>query len=331
MKIFFKMSFACVIVVGLIGFVATLNAGPETREKLRADTNAAVEKTKEVAKDVAAASNGDIWVGRTCCSDSRLNRLRGTSWTTYTQQLNGSVYLNDVTAIGEDGSGNIWIGDNGGAVRFDGTTWRRYTTADGLIDNQVRQIVRDSRGRLWFLAGFGNTGGLSVFDGATWHSFDHTDGLPQVMDLGPIFADSSGRIWASVSGPLFAERNVGMFDGSEWHYFGSPETGGALYGRPSAFAENSAGAVWMPINGGAIASTAIYQDGTWSRGPGVGATYSSLLFDAHDNLWYGSPDLSVRWGGIDHRFIDGAQLGTLAKIIREILENPASLEAAATA
>jgi pyruvate dehydrogenase E2 component (dihydrolipoamide acetyltransferase) len=34
---------------------------------------------------------------------------------------------------------------------------------------------------------------------------------------------------------------------------------------------------------------------------------------------------------IDHRFIDGAQLGTLAKIIREILENPASLEAAATA
>lgn len=56
MKILFKMSFACVIVVGLIGFVATLNAGPETREKLRADTNAAVEKTKEVAKDVAAES-----------------------------------------------------------------------------------------------------------------------------------------------------------------------------------------------------------------------------------------------------------------------------------
>lgn len=255
-----------------------------------------------------AANNGDLWVGRTCCSDSRINRLRGTSWTTYTQQLNGGVYLNDVATIGEDGSGNIWIGDNAGAVRFDGSSWRRYTTADGLVDNQVRQIVRDSLGRLWFLAGFGNTGGLSVFDGTTWRTFDHTDGLPQVMDLGPIFADSSGRIWASVSGPSFADKNVGMFDGSRWRYFGSAETGGALYSRVSAFAENRAGAVWMFMNNGGLANPAIYQDGTWSRGPSVGSTYGSLLFDAYDNLWFGSSDLSVRWGGKDYPFVDGKWL-----------------------
>ena len=42
-----------------------------------------------------------------------------------------------------------------------------YTTADGLANNLINRIVRDSRGYLWFCTGEG----LSRFDGYSFVSF----------------------------------------------------------------------------------------------------------------------------------------------------------------
>lgn len=41
---------------------------------------------------------------------------------------------------------------------------KTYTTADGLVSNQICRIVRDSRGYLWFCT----EDGLSRFDGYTF-------------------------------------------------------------------------------------------------------------------------------------------------------------------
>ena len=37
-----------------------------------------------------------------------------------------------------------------GVSKFDGTTWTTYTTADGLVDNNVTAIAIDAQGNKWF-------------------------------------------------------------------------------------------------------------------------------------------------------------------------------------
>ena len=58
---------------------------------------------------------------------------------------------------------------------------KTYTTADGLAHNQVKRIVRDSRGFLWFCT----ADGLSRFDGYAFTTFGVEQGLPHpvVNDL----------------------------------------------------------------------------------------------------------------------------------------------------
>jgi ligand-binding sensor domain-containing protein len=51
---------------------------------------------------------------------------------------------------------------------------KTYTTADGLAQNSVNRIVRDSRGFLWFCT----DEGLSRFDGYTFTNYTTADGLP---------------------------------------------------------------------------------------------------------------------------------------------------------
>jgi signal transduction histidine kinase/ligand-binding sensor domain-containing protein len=58
---------------------------------------------------------------------------------------------------------------------------RTYTTADGLVDNRISRIVRDSRGFMWFCT----EAGLSRFDGYAFTNYTVEQGLPdnEVNDL----------------------------------------------------------------------------------------------------------------------------------------------------
>ncbi|HSK70812.1 MAG TPA: two-component regulator propeller domain-containing protein [Pyrinomonadaceae bacterium] len=52
--------------------------------------------------------------------------------------------------------------------------FRAFTTADGLADDRVNRIIRDSRGFLWFCT----SEGLSRFDGYEFKNYTQADGLP---------------------------------------------------------------------------------------------------------------------------------------------------------
>ena len=49
----------------------------------------------------------------------------------------------------EDINGNLWIGTEAGLSRFDGKSFTNYTTADGLLDDAVDDIVMDNEGVIW--------------------------------------------------------------------------------------------------------------------------------------------------------------------------------------
>ncbi len=63
-----------------------------------------------------------------------------------------------------------------------------YTPIDGLVNNRVRSMFQDSKGRLYFLT----AGGLSQYDGARFTNYTPADGLAQevVNDMLEITPDS---------------------------------------------------------------------------------------------------------------------------------------------
>ncbi|MBI3950923.1 MAG: hypothetical protein HY314_10775 [Acidobacteria bacterium] len=72
-----------------------------------------------------------------------------------------------------------------------------YTTADGLAQNAVNRIVRDSRGFLWFCT----EDGLSRYDGYTFTNYGIEQGLPnrRVTDL---LETRQGQYWVATGGGL---------------------------------------------------------------------------------------------------------------------------------
>ena len=82
-----------------------------------------------------------------------------------------------------------------------------YTTEDGLAHANVRRIVRDPRGFLWFCT----IDGLSRFDGAEFVTYRTGDGLPDpwVTDL---LTTRDGTYWVATNG------GVARFDALTRHF-----------------------------------------------------------------------------------------------------------------
>lgn len=49
----------------------------------------------------------------------------------------------------QDRNGYLWIGTENGLLRFNGTSFKRFTTRDGLPDNEIFTIIEDDKGRMW--------------------------------------------------------------------------------------------------------------------------------------------------------------------------------------
>jgi ligand-binding sensor domain-containing protein len=117
--------------------------------------------------------NGDIWVGR---RTKGITRFDGKTFTNLVQH--GILDSCGADAFTVDKAGNIWIAAEfgkmtereikGGLWRFDGKSFKNFTTKDGLPDNAVFCLVEDRAGNLWI--GTRNMG-LCRYDGKTFTSF----------------------------------------------------------------------------------------------------------------------------------------------------------------
>src|SRR3989475_13154566 len=72
-----------------------------------------------------------------------------------------------------------------------------YTVADGLPNNVINKIVRDSRGFLWFCTGEG----LSRFDGYAFTNYGVEHGLPHTT-VNDFLEARNGELWVATNGGL---------------------------------------------------------------------------------------------------------------------------------
>jgi len=138
-----------------------------------AESNTSVSSNRTGA--IAAASNGDLWIGHTGEGISHYEAAKDT-WHYYrtdTSLLGGNdIHSIIVRPAGVDSPESIWIASlDGGVTMVAGNTWKVYRTQDGLPSNRVNQVAVDRYNRVWAAT----AGGVAYFDGGQWVPYDSFD------------------------------------------------------------------------------------------------------------------------------------------------------------
>ena len=87
---------------------------------------------------------------------------------------NDEVSIAEVRAVLLTDAQVLWLATKQGAVRYDGTTLETYGIEDGFLVNDLRDVLEDDRGHIWF-ATWG--GGAVRYDGETFTPVTTKDGL----------------------------------------------------------------------------------------------------------------------------------------------------------
>ena len=116
-----------------------------------------------------------------------------------------------VRAIVQTHDGYIWLGTDGGAVRFNGAGFRAFTVETGsLKENEVWALQEDDEHALW-IGTYG--GGLTRLKEGRFKTFTTADGLPDDV-VTRIEKDSSGDLWIATSSG-FSRYSHGRFTRTE--------------------------------------------------------------------------------------------------------------------
>ncbi|MEY5049837.1 MAG: hypothetical protein RLZZ175_3196 [Bacteroidota bacterium] len=85
----------------------------------------------------------------------------------------------------------MWFGTATGLVKFDGTTWKKFTTTDGLPHNTIKAINEDALGNILI----GSYGGFSIYNGTTFTNYNKAkNGLPDDAIIA-VEVDKNGVFW----------------------------------------------------------------------------------------------------------------------------------------
>jgi len=108
---------------------------------------------------------------------------------------NNGLPSNTIYDINQDENGFIWLATDYGLSRFDGLSFKNYTIADGLPDNEILYFFKDSKLRIWLIGFNGKVGYLQN------NKFYNSDNQLFLKDLifnnfvSDIFEDSKNNIW----------------------------------------------------------------------------------------------------------------------------------------
>jgi diguanylate cyclase (GGDEF)-like protein len=134
---------------------------------------------------------GVLWIGST----SGLYRLMEGKIRPY--PLGGHASHPEVTALLQDGDGNVWVGTLGdGLFRISKSEVQHYSVADGLSAVEVKSLFEDSTGNLW-VGTFG--GGLDVFRDTMFTPYGKPEGVSEEV-VWTVMEGRDSSIWIGTQG-----------------------------------------------------------------------------------------------------------------------------------
>ena len=181
---------------------------------------------------------GNLWFG----SNRGINKYDGKSFSYFfNPSLNFGSY--------KDKSDHLWFGSSQGLIKYDGTSLLRFTTAQGLVNNNVWSIFEDRRGDKWFVGG-GLTRYQPNADGKSGTFFHYTETEGYVPSTtGAILEDKSGNLWFRHH--LGITKYIPSADGQSGNFihFTAAEGLGEL-GNTTTILEDKRGDIWFTSQNG---------------------------------------------------------------------------------
>ena len=189
-----------------------LNAVPRNGETVRTGAVRHYSVSEGLASNVilslAAAPNGDLWVG----TPDGLSRIRSGTVTTYTSA--DGLPDDFIRSLLVDSDGSLWIGTRHGLAHWSNAGGTRelpahieiYTEADGLGSDLVGATVRDKQGDLWIAT----LAGIARLHGGKLVNFTTGNGLSSNVitalwprDDGSLLIGTQDRGWDVWDGRSF--------------------------------------------------------------------------------------------------------------------------------
>jgi diguanylate cyclase (GGDEF)-like protein len=204
-----------------------------------------------------------------------------------------------VTALAQDRRGFLWIGTQGGLVRYDAYSYRVFTPEGGnpraLGSSYVRALLAAQDGRIW-IGTF--SGGLSVYDPNTdaFETFRHDRSNPASLAhdrVEGLAEDREGRIWIATDAGLDRfdprTRRIDHFrhaDGDRASLASDLVRGVLVDGRGQVWVGTRDGLQRWHVNRGfeRVASTRGAADSL------AGQLVSKLFEDSKGRLWIGTTE-----------------------------------------
>jgi hypothetical protein len=199
--------------------------------------------------DVVISEDGTLYAS---AGGNLLLEFDGSDWKSHNVPTGWSVPASspwsESLAIGPDGV--VWAAvREKGVFAFDGESFARHTTNDGLPSNNVFQVAASADGTIWAATSTSfirrAPGGIATFDGTSWTTLTTADGL--LSDHSVIVTGADASIWAihREGWPLGFSR----FDGTGWTTYplsiGLEDVGGSAAVGPD-------GSLWMATWDGLI-------------------------------------------------------------------------------
>jgi ligand-binding sensor domain-containing protein len=138
--------------------------------------------------DLFVTEDADVWMGSPGYGLSRfdLNNL----WLNYSPPLAGASYK----AGAMDKNGHVWVGGNN-LHQWNGSTWAKYGTAEGLPWQTITALAVDTNNMLWI----GTSNGLSKFDGVTFTNYFNENSGLTANYISDIKVDDNNNKWIATS------------------------------------------------------------------------------------------------------------------------------------
>jgi hypothetical protein len=138
---------------------------------------------------------GNKWVGYQNGSGTAAAILAfydklSTNWTFYNKTNTPALPIAGVRALCTDNANNIWVGTTAGLVKFDGSNWTLFTTANGLPANFINSL--ESFNNMLYI---GTNAGLSRFDGTTFTNYTPGNTLFPFNNANAIKIENANTIW----------------------------------------------------------------------------------------------------------------------------------------